>query len=327
MQRILVTGASGFIGGKAVELFRNLGWDAIGVGRRPLKSPYYLQCDLSSEYQTSPIAKLGRFDVILHAAARSSPWGSKRSFSKANIDATRNVMRLSSATGLPKLIFVSSSSTYYERRDQLDIDEDTPQAIHPVNHYAATKQAAEKLIRTYQGSWCILRPRAVYGVGDSVLFPRILAAAKAGRMPLLIRKGVPAIGDLLCVDNLLHCIVQAAQNHAIHGDYNLTDNQPVPIIDFLLDVFDRLNIPSPRNRLSVESAFRAARAIELIYKCFCPWKEPPITPFGVHVFAYSKTFNVSKMLAAFGPPKKTVEQGVLDFVGWVKENDPYRIKQ
>jgi nucleoside-diphosphate-sugar epimerase len=326
MPRILVTGASGFIGGKATELFQSRGWDVIGTGRRPLPWPRYFQCDLSSEYQTMSLAKLGRFDVILHAAARSSPWGSKRSFCKSNVDATQNVMRLAEVVGLPKLIFVSSSSTYYESRDQFEIDEETPQSSHPVNHYAATKQAAEKLIQNYRGSWCILRPRAVYGVGDSVLFPRILAAAKAGRMPLLTRKGPPVVGDLLCIDNLLCCFAKAAQDDSVHGTFNLTDNQPVPIIEFLLDVFQRLEIPSPNMKLSVQSAFRAARVIELIYKCFYPWKEPPITPFGVHVFAYSKTFNVSKMLDVFGPPMKTVEQGVTDFVNWVKEVDPYMLK-
>jgi nucleoside-diphosphate-sugar epimerase len=46
-----------------------------------------------------------------------------------------------------------------------------------VNAYAETKAMGEALVRTYEGPWVIVRPRAVFGPGDTVLFPRILAAA------------------------------------------------------------------------------------------------------------------------------------------------------
>jgi nucleoside-diphosphate-sugar epimerase len=49
--------------------------------------------------------------------------------------------------------------------------------------------------------------------------------------------------------------------------------------------------------------------------CF-NYREPPITRFGVEVMAYSKTFDVSKALAAFGPPPISLEEGVRRFVAW-----------
>ncbi|MEZ6134884.1 MAG: NAD(P)-dependent oxidoreductase [Pirellulaceae bacterium] len=324
MPTILITGASGFIGGRAVQAFVEGGWRVIGLGRRPNASPNYLQIDLAEAISTKLISQLGSVDVILHAAARSAPWGKQRDFLRDNVAATKNVLKLAEQLRQPKLIFVSSSSVYYEKRDQYDISESTSLASHPVNIYAATKQTAEAIVRRYSGPWCVLRPRAVYGRGDSVLFPRILAAAQAGRLPLLVRRGQPAIGDLLSIDNLIHCFRQAAEKTDIVGDFNLTDGQPVEIIPFLLNIFQKLEIPQPRRKLSVRTAFAAAYVIERVYSILWPTHEPPITPFGVHVFAYSKTFDVTKMQDTFGPLPQTVEKAVQDFAQWVQAEDPYR---
>ncbi len=324
---ILVTGASGFIGRRAMAAFERNGWRVLGIGRRSLDLPGYRQFDLTRPLPQSLARELGTFDVILHAAARSAPWGSRAVFYHNNVKATQHVVEFAEEMGHPKLIFVSSSSVYYEPRDQFEIDETTPQANPPINRYASSKQQAERIVAGYTGPACILRPRAVYGRGDSVLFPRILAAAQAGRLPWLIRKGEPAIGDLLAIDNLTHCFLRAAENPNILGEFNLTDGQPVEIIPFLRDIFERLNIPQPQRQLSVKRAYRAAWLIEKLYQGCLPWREPPITPFGVHVFAYSKTFNVSKMLATFGPLPQTVDAAVSDFVQWVKSEQPYDMKR
>ncbi len=300
MKRILITGASGFIGSQATEKFRRDGWDVIGIGRRPLPDDRYLQIDLSQAISPAACQRIGPVDVILHTAARSSPWGTRKQFSLANVSATAHVLDLAEKLGRPKLIFVSSSSVYYRAEDQFQIAEITPVAANPVNHYAASKQAAEQLVRGYQGRYCILRPRAVYGRGDTVLFPRILAAARAGRLPLLVRQGEPAVGDLLSIENLLHCFARAAEDDRIIGEFNLTDNQPIQIEQFLLSIFDKLGIARPTRCLSVKTAFRAAYLLEKLYGTFLPWIEPPITRFGVHVFAFSKTFNVEKMLNFLG---------------------------
>ena len=323
MNRILITGASGFVGGAAFHSFRRGGWDVVGIGRRPLADPDYLQVDLTQASCKDSIRRLGTFDVVLHCAARSSPWGSAKTFETANVQATRHIMAAASSAGQPKLIFVSSSSVYYREQDQLGINESTPQAHPAINLYAASKQRAEEHVRTYDGPWAILRPRAVYGRGDFVLFPRILAAARAERLPILYRSGAPAVGDLLSIGNLVDCFIQTASHDRIQGEFNLTDNQSVEIIPFLLGIFDRLKIPEPRRRVSVKAAFRAAWLIEKFFALCLPWKEPPITRFGVHVFAFSKTFNVQKMVDTLGPPRQTVEAAVDEFIDWVQTDAPY----
>ena len=320
---ILITGASGFIGSQLQRRFEQLGWSVLGVGRRKKFCDNYVAMDLSRRFPPEFEHMVERVDVVLHAAARSSPWGSRQQFELANVVATERLLALSQRVGGKKFIFISSSSVYYQPQDQLGLTESSPQARPPVNHYADSKQQAEQLVRAYDGAWCILRPRAVYGVGDTVLFPRILASAAAGRLPLLIRNGPPAMGDLLAIENLVDICVQAASRQEISGEYNLTDNQPVEIVAFLLEIFERLNIPRPQRRVSTQFAFRLAWLLEWSHALLLPNREPPITRFGVHVFAYSKTFDVTKMLQVFGPPKLSVEQAVNQFIDWVQRESPY----
>ncbi len=303
--------------------FRKAGWRVIGTGRKPIQDRDYFRWDISKPLPDHLLQRYPKPDVILHAAARSSPWGSRRSFYHQNVLGTQNVLHLAKSLEVQKVIFVSSSSVYYEPRDQLGITETSPQALYPVNYYAASKQQSEALVRSFPGAWCILRPRAVYGRGDSVLFPRILAAARTGRLPLLVRRGEPAIGDLVSIQNLVNVFLKAADVPEIFGEFNITDNQAVSINEFLLGIFGRLRLPEPKRHLSVESAFRVARLLEFVYRFSMAWKEPPITRFGVHVFAYSKTFNVQKMLDTFGPPAQSVEEAIDDFTQWVLSDMPY----
>ena len=290
-----------------------MGWDVTGVGRRAMDRPGYVAHDLA---EALPFDR--SFDAVIHAAARASPWGRRADFERQNVLATKNVIDHCVAHGMPKLVFISSSSVYYADRHQLGITEETPMPAKAVNDYAATKRRAEELVRRYPGEWVILRPRAVFGPRDTVLLPRILEAARRGKLPLLIAPDGPAVGDLIYIDNLIDCIVRAATDRGIRGAFNLTNNEPVVIQDFLFELFRRLALPAPRRRVSVRTAMLAAGAIELVHRLFLPRSEPAITRFGIHVFAYSKTFDVSKMLAAMGPPRVSLAEGLERTVEWIR---------
>jgi len=310
---VLVTGSSGFVGGALHRRFLDLGWNTVGIGRRKLDLEGYVRHDLTEQLPDDFV----RFNVVVHAAARSSPWGSWRQFEADNVRATKKLLDYCEANGRPRLVYISSSSIYYRPGHQLNLTEADPPAERPVNHYAATKIEAERLVRQYQGPWVILRPRAVFGPGDTVLFPRILTAARARRLPQLASPDGPVIGDLIYIDNLVDIIVDAAQRNNVSGDFNLTNGEPVVIMDFLLDIFSRLSIPAPSREVSVRSAMRLATILEWFYRIFLPGREPPITRYGVHVFAYSKAFDVTKMLETFGTPKISNNEGAERFVAWL----------
>jgi nucleoside-diphosphate-sugar epimerase len=282
-----------------------------GIGRRPCNLRGYSQIDLSRPFKLD-----FKPDIVIHGAALSSPWGSRKVFERQNVEATARVIEFCKSAGCPKLVYISSSSVFYRHCDQLGITEESPIGPSFVNEYARTKYLGEQLVAAYPGPSVILRPRAVFGPGDTVLFPRILMAAASGRLPLFVGRDAPVQGDLIYIDSLCDYMLRAALDENVQGSYNLTNNQPVAIQEFLLAVFDELGLPRPSRRVKLSTAMLAAAATELAYRVFQVKAEPPITRFGVSVFAYSKTFNVRRTLEAMGPPSVAIDEGVKRFVAW-----------
>lgn len=309
---ILITGASGFVGGSFCRRFA--GRDDLeihGIGRHESELPNYHRADL-----TRPLDLDWQPEIVIHAAARSSPWGSLAEFRRQNVQATRHIVDFCIRRQVRKLIYVSSSSVFYRRGDQLGMTEESPIGPDFANAYARTKYEGEIVARTFPGELAILRPRAVFGPHDTVLFPRLLRAAREGRMAAITRPGAPAIGDLIFIDTLSDYLLRAALEPAATGDFNLTNNQPVEIQAFIATIYQRLGLPPVRRRIPRDRALRIAALIELFYRGVLPWKEPPITRFGVGVLGYSKTFDVAKSLRVLGPPSVSLEQGLDRFIEW-----------
>ena len=313
--KILITGASGFVGRRFMARFAGREDLVIhGVARRSVRDSNYTSIDLAQPFDVSFAP-----DVVIHAAARATPWGRIEDYHRDNVDATRHVIDFCGRRGLPRLIYVSSSSVYYQPGNQFNLSEDSPVGPRFVNDYAATKYAGEQLVRAYPGPWVIVRPRAVFGPGDTVLFPRILSAARAGRLPLFTTEGPPAVGDVIYVDTLVDYLLALATRPEIRGCYNLTNNQPVVIQDLLLDVFSRLGLPIPTRRVTVRRAMAAATITEAAYRLLRLRSEPPITTFGVGVFAWSKTLDVTRALTDLGPPSVSIDHGIEALVRWQRE--------
>jgi len=316
--KILITGAGGFVGqALSRQLEKTAGVTTHGLGRRPQSGENYSQIDL-----TQPFDLDFNPDTVIHTAARVTPWGTKQEFVRQNVLATKHVMDFCAKKNVQSLIYISSTAVFYQEKDQFGITEKTPIGPEFVNLYAKTKHEGECLIKRFRHRHVILRPRAVFGPGDTVLFPRILAAAKAGRLPRLLRPDPPAKGDLIYIDCLRDYIIQAAMNPQISGEFNLTNNTTVELEAFLFKVLDKLDIPRPTRKIKLQTALAAASLTEWLYKYALPGKEPPVTRFGISSFGFSKTFDATKTLQAFGPPSTDVETGINRFVEWQRAHMP-----
>lgn len=318
--RLVVTGASGFVGGRLWERATAAGHEVVGLGRRRLDREGYLSVDLGVTGPDDLPDLPWRPDAVIHCAARATPYAKRSAYERDNVIATQTVVDWCARLGAPRLVHVSSSSVLYRDGDQLDLTEETPLPADFANDYARTKASSERIVRTYGGSWVIARPRAVFGPGDTVLFPRIIAAAKAGRVPRLTGRTSPAVGDLIYVDNLADYLLQLAARPELGGVYNLTNAEPVEIQAMLLDVIAQLGFAPPTREVGLATAMRAATVLERTWRVLRLPGEPPITPYGVGVLSWSKTFVPDRMLRDLGAPAVSVAQGVEEFVAWQREH-------
>lgn len=310
---ILVTGTSGFVGGAVGRYLRLQGHHVTGLSR---SAPRVGAVDRSLLHDLAqPAPPVGPIDVVIHAAALTAPWGRPAAFDAANILGTGHALAIA-ARAQAHFILISSSSVLYARGDQHALPEAPAPATPPVNAYARSKRAAETLTAAYPGSWAILRPRAVYGVGDTVLFPRIAKAAKARLLPRF-RQQSPARGDLVAIDNLVRQVACAAESRA-RGIFHLIDPAPVEIQRFVSEVLTELGLPGPALTISPDLARRAARGLEML-SSRTGWWEPPLTTFGVDVFTTTKTCDNRQARAVLGSPAIPTDIAVSRFARWWQE--------
>lgn len=316
--RILVTGVSGFVGGALGRYLQEAcGFEVYGLSRsegRPGSCGSFRSADLS----LSVPFDLGRFDAVVHAAGLVTPWAHPEAYERHNVRATANLLAFAKRSGAEQFIYISSSSVFYREGDQFGISEATPFPDIPINAYAATKRRAEELVATSGLKTTILRPRAVFGEGDTVLFPRILRAARLGLLPRFSRPdGARVIGDLVSIDNLVH-FVQAALERGAEGDFNLTDDAPVDVYELLEAVLADFDLPAPKLSLPAPLVMRVAGSLEFLSARLFGWREPPLTRFGVSVLSQSKTFDIAKAKAGLGAPVIPTGEALARFVAWQK---------
>ena len=328
---ILVTGATGFLGqALAIEL-SNHGHHVVGTGRNikkgivlESKGVSFVQADLSNAQQMEELC-CGK-DWIFHCGALSSVWGKREDFWRSNVQGTRNIVQGSLRQRVQRLIHISSPSIYFRFAHVEDIHEDASLPSKFINTYTASKYAAEEevLLGARSGLDCvILRPRAIYGPGDTSIFPRILRSLADGRLPI-IGKGHNKT-DLSYVDNVVHACVCAAKASLPHSGraYNITDGTPIMLWPLLTHIAEELKLPVPRKKRSARLMRWLARSMETVHRIATPEKEPMLTEYGVGLLSCTCTLNIERAKRELGySPLVRTEEGIKRFLSWWKQENP-----
>jgi len=293
--RILVTGATGFLG-KAV--LRRLGRGAIGQGRDParcaaLSTEGFDVVQWSLPQPAPDCAKLRKVDTIVHCAALSSPFGRYDGFHAANVEGTQAVLNFARRQDVKRLVFISSPSIYFAPRDQLNVREDM-RLPSPFTPYAKSKVAAEELVRSSNVPAIILRPRGIYGQGETTLLPRLLKAANTRALPRF-RSGRARI-DLTFVDDVVEAILVALDpNPTLEGQaFNISGGETLPISEIVEAACLHAGIVPRWRNLPLAPALMAARVAEthaLMRRIPC---EPVVTPYGLALFAFEQSLDLSR---------------------------------
>lgn len=292
--KIVVSGATGFLGGHLCRYLNGQGHELIGLGRDPEKGANLGMRFEAIDLGTSDVlTSVAQADAFVHCAALSSNWGRREDFERANVTCTGNALAIAKRLGVRRFVHISSPTVAFRFRDQINLAEDAPMRS-PVNAYAASKQRAEAIVRAcMEVCPIILRPRGIYGPGDSALLPRLLRAAQSGTLPL-IRHG-EAVTDLTYIDDVVQAIDLAlmAPSPCNGRTYNISGGEALSIKSIITQAAEAAKIPVSFTGIPTVLAMAAARIAEWLAVLTPGRPEPLFTAYSVGVMAYSQTLDVS----------------------------------
>ncbi|MGE5704451.1 MAG: NAD-dependent epimerase/dehydratase family protein [Clostridia bacterium] len=281
---------------------------------------HFIRADLSNRDAT--LAACAGQDYVFHCGALSSPWGKYDDFYQGNVLGTRYVTEGCLQHQVKRLIHVSTPSIYFSFTDRINVSEQDPLPRRFVNHYASTKYLAEQEVQRgfSQGlPVVIIRPRALFGPGDTSIIPRLIRANEKGFVPL-IGDG-QALLDVTYVENVVDALLLCmdAPEQALGNAYNITNGQPVRLKALLDMLFQRMSQPFHGRNIPYRLAYGLAGALEAAAKLAGGGKEPILTRYSVGVLAKSQTLDITAARTDLGyAPGITIEEGIDRFVEWWK---------
>lgn len=331
MKKIIVTGAAGFLGGRlAAYLGENTNdYQIVATSRRNNnteelrnKNCEFIAGDLTdAEFCNRLVVNA---EIVIHCAALSSPYGAYDDFYKANCVATENLLIGSKKACVKKFIYISTPSIYVNSNSRLNVKESDPLPSKMINNYAKTKLISEKIVLENNGKGILtiaLRPRAIIGAGDTIIFPRILEAYKEGKLKI-IGDG-KNICDLTSVRNVIEAVLCCLKtDEKAWGEaYNITDGHPVAFWETLNYALKSLQLSPPTTKIPRALAMFIASIIEFKAKVLKQKSEPPLIKYSVGVLADSFTLDISKAKKMLNfTPQVTSLQSIDEFVNWYKNN-------
>jgi 2-alkyl-3-oxoalkanoate reductase len=232
--RILVTGATGFLGGRLIEMLSSQGIALRATTRlisraRELPSVEWVQCDLGDETQLRQA--LCDIDTIFHCAALCGAPGSLKDFEDVNVAGTRRLLDLASERGVRQFIYVSSMSVYAVPADPAaTLDESAPLDRRAAERgsYTQSKLAAETAVLEHARQQqfpriLVLRPGTIYGPGAKLPTGRFQLPSSSDRPLIAGSRQIPA--GLVYVDDVVDAMLAAARSDVASGSiYNLVES-------------------------------------------------------------------------------------------------------
>ena len=329
MARILVTGASGFIGAHIVRRLAADGHAVVATGRdvgRMRVLDDVATKLLSADLADDPLDDmLEGCDVVVHCAALSSPWGRVEEFQKANVVATGRLLDAARRHGVRRFVHMGSPSIYFRFRDQFNVGEDFQPPRRWVTEYARSKWESECRVRDAsddQLQTVILRPRAVFGEGDRAILPRLLALAARGWFPLV--DAGRAVIDVTHVDNLSGLVAHCVQAE-LPGNgraYNVSNGTPIRVRALLEQLFEALGLQPTLVTLPRIPVLALAALSERLAKLRSGCPEPRLTRYGVGVIGYSQTLDIRRATHELQyVPSMGIDAGLARYAHWWKAHD------
>jgi 2-alkyl-3-oxoalkanoate reductase len=336
--KVLITGASGFLGGHLVDhalaagdsvrVILRANSDSSNLTQHVQRTPDRIEIVRGDLVDAAIVNTITRdIDVIYHSAGRVTDEGSYAQFYDANVLATRHLVDAAKVNRVPRFVFVSSPSIFTDYQDHLGMDETVPYPEKYANYYAHTKALSEQYVLAANSAdllTCSLRPRGIWGPRDRAGFmPKLTSALARGKLKNLA-PGKAVQASICHVQNIADACLAAARSDKVAGQaYFIADAQPVLVWDLIDRVTHLFGLPPVTGEVNP----RLLAAVVFIFETL--WKipalkhhySPPISRYGASMLTLHSTYKLDKAKRDFGyAPQMDLDTGLRLWKQWVDQN-------
>jgi dihydroflavonol-4-reductase len=319
--KVLVTGATGFIGGNVARALLGHGYrvralvrpDSDGAALQEL-GVELTSGDLCDE--PSLATAVAGCQAVVHVGAIYTLWAPRPDVVyRTNVRGTRNLLEAAARAGAERIVFTSSESTLLVPDGGLG-SERAPADFHALpGAYKRSKFLSEQLAMDMAAEGVplvVVHPTTPVGVGDVKPTPTgaIIVDFLNGRMPAYVDTGL----NLIDVEDVAEGHVLALERGR-DGERYVLGNENVTLKDVLVRLARITGLPAPRWRLPHWVALGAAHVNEALARSF--GLGPPRVPLdGVRASRHYRHFDCSKAVTELGLPQTPVDEALAKAVAW-----------
>ncbi|HEY2398642.1 MAG TPA: NAD-dependent epimerase/dehydratase family protein [Solirubrobacteraceae bacterium] len=315
MAGVFVTGGSGFIGGRLIERLRAEGQTVRALARSPAAAGRVrahggepVEGELADTEAMRAAAE--GCELAFHAAATLGDWGTPEEFERGNVEGTSNVLRACELAGVRRLVHVSTEAVLLAGEPLVNVDETAPLRPDSRALYSSTKARAEQAVVAANGErleTVVVRPRFVWGAGDTTLLPVMVEMVRSGRFAWI--GGGRQRTSTTHVENTVEGLLLGARRGRPGNVYFVTDGEPVVFREFVAELLASQGVAAPSRSVPAWAASALARAGEAAWRRLPLPGRPPLTLFTYWVSSQECTIRIDKAREQLGyaPVKGTAE--------------------
>jgi nucleoside-diphosphate-sugar epimerase len=314
-----VTGGSGFIGGALIRRLVAEGWDVHALVRSEASAQKVSALGakaIAGDLADVPSMAVGAqyCEIAFHCAAHLGDWGTREEFERGNVQGTRNALAAARQAGLRRFVHVGTEAALLAGKPLVEVDERAPLRFDSPALYSSTKARAEEAVieANHNGlETVVVRPRFVWGRGDTTLLPLLTDAVRSGRFAWI--GGGHHRTSTTHIDNTVHGLMLAAERGAPGGVYFVTDGEPVVFRDFITRLLATQGVEAPTRSVPTRVARAVAATSEAAWRLLPLPGRPPLTRLTVWVSGLETTLDITRAREELGyAPVRTIDQGLAE---------------
>lgn len=233
-----------------------------------------VRCDLDDV----TAAHLQGADVVIHSAAYVESWGPADAWYRFNVLGTQAMLKAAREAGVKRFIHIGTEAAIIHGQDIRGADESYPLAPQSPYPYCATKAQAEAAVRAANApgfETIVLRPRFIWGPGDTTLLPTVEAMAKLGKWTWIDHGR--AVTSTTHIANLVHAIELAMTEGEPGEAYFILDDGSISMKEMISGMATSIGLTLPDKTIPGWLADAVGRISEAVWRTFNLKGEPPLT--------------------------------------------------